>query len=309
MRFFSILLILALLFLSSCSSEINVNNSITETTTQEKTTVAPDYNLVFKNNITFYRISRDTFNLFLQNPLHSFLKNSCSSETIINSADVYIRGSSLFDVNDEFIGLFGNSDNLNDYLKQNGYNNEIKNTAIIDSPKIPIIVWIETTKENIFITIDEKHEEKLDDEYTLSIYSQEEFNKQYLKKDGKLLICQKQANPASPAQIYYGYADVVFMDVIYGLNIKSESKNNLIYIYTEKDTYILNQEECLLYEKSDRNKTNLLCQIVGDYYFVYSNNGELIVDSSTLVSVLYGMGIKTSVEIDRDNSTVNIKYR
>jgi len=119
----------------------------------------------------------------------------------------------------------------------------------------------------------------------------------------------KEINSDFTPQIYNDYADVSFIEVINALNVKTEVKNNLIYIHTKNDVYILNEEECLLYKKSDRNKTNLLHLISGDYYFVYSSNGKLIVDSEVLVSTLYGIGIKISGKVDSENNTVNINLR
>ena len=87
-----------------------------------------------------------------------------------------------------------------------------------------------------------------------------------------------------------------------------ETKRDLVYIYTESGTYILNQEECSLYEKSNKKQRNLL-QLVGGYQFIYSDNGKLILDSSTLNSALYSIGIKVSVKIDSTNGNINIEYR
>ncbi|MBE6748026.1 MAG: hypothetical protein E7557_02225 [Ruminococcaceae bacterium] len=307
MKIISVIVILSLLFISGCTA--SVNNETTTKSEAENTTVSNDYNMVFSDKITFYRISRDNFEMFLNEPLHSFLKNNCSNEATLNSSGVYTRGSALFRVNKEQFEFLSNENNLSNYLSENGIFGTIKNTAILDVPKAPIIIWIETDTENIFVTVDEKAEEKLDEEYTLSLYSNQEFCNKFKKRDGKLVVLGKEINSDFTPQIYNDYADVSFIEVINALNVKTEVKNNLIYIHTKNDVYILNEEECLLYKKSDRNKTNLLHLISGDYYFVYSSNGKLIVDSEVLVSTLYGIGIKISGKVDSENNTVNINLR
>ncbi len=320
-RIFSIIVICSLLFISSCSLQHNTSSSTenapqkntsistTENTSQESTTVADDYNMIFENCVTFYKLSRENFDTFLEKPLHSFLKNNCSSEVTLTSAGTYLRGSPLFTVNDDFLNLFGNVENLENYLKENNYDVKIENTAIIDAPKMPIIIWIGAADKNIFITVDEKDDDLLSNSTnTFRIYSHDNFSVLFRRKTGKLFVLGKEAKTSFTPQIYYDYADICFTDVLNALNIKTETKKDLVYIYTESGTYILNQEECSLYEKSNKKQRNLL-QLVGGYQFIYSDNGKLILDSSTLKSALYSIGIKVSVKIDSTNGNINIEYR
>ena len=103
----------------------NTSISTTENTSQESTTVADDYNMIFENCVTFYKLSRENFDTFLEKPLHSFLKNNCLCRYI----DIGDRTTTdeRCDKREKIISALG-SDRL--YLSPNKYYNDAFDTMM-----------------------------------------------------------------------------------------------------------------------------------------------------------------------------------
>lgn len=316
-RVFICFLICIILFASGCNSVkdnsssgigISYGSDITANSTGSKTsdaTESADYKQIFSGEIRIYQISRDGFNLFLQNPSHnSLLDDSFSSFSYPESGEWYITyNTARFPVQKQLIDFVGNSKEIQKYLNQNGVSGEIENMAVFDAPNVPITLWVKTTAENIYITINQEPE---DTGYVYRLYSQKNFNEKYACKDCKLLVKGNKVTSENPPKLYYNYADLPLIAVMeaLGAQVNRRSETSTEIVFNDK-TYLLNTYERTFYEAG--NKTdNLLNKVDGGSTFVYSVGNELMVDNTTLCSVLSDMGEKITVKFDTENKVVAI---
>lgn len=303
-------LFLAILFLfSGCanhtpSSPIKNDNSstggdiMTENSAPSNiVAVSSEYEMIFSNNLVIYQLSRDNFNLFLENPSYSFLKNSCDFSALYpESGDYYVTYCTRrFPIQNNLIDFVGNLTEIKSYLSQNNVSDCVKSMAIVDAPNIPLTLWIKTTTNNVFITINEDPDDEL---YAYQFYTQQDFQEKYMCKNGKLIIRGKEVFCKITPKLYYNYADLPFTDVMLalGAEITEQSKDEMT-IRFNGDTYDLDIAKTTLYKS--KNKTlNLFYQMDGGCTFIYAVDTELMVDSLTLSCVLSTMGENIIVEFD-----------
>lgn len=261
--------------------------------------------IVDSNDVLIYKISRDTCQEFLNQPSYEFLQNNnLSIFSYVNKGEWFVTSDGTrFHIDESFIDFLQTKIKTKEYLKQNSVKGDIEHVVIFNAPHMPITLWIKTTEENCYITINEEPE---DTSYVYRFYSQINFNNKYVCKKGKLLVDSKEIITENIPKIYNNYADIPFLAVMksMGANVRQQNETQFLVSFKNK-VYTLDIQSCALYI-DESTKENLFNKVDGGTFFKYSVTNDVMVDNTTLGSVLYDMGQKVSVEIDSNNSYVLI---
>lgn len=300
--------------LSNSNGSSNDKNSVDDNTVinnidskKGETMISSNVNSIFCSEIKIYKISRDNFISFVEKPSQNFFKNSdFSAFSFSKGEEWYITSENTrFLIKKKLIDFLGTRNGVEKYLSQNNVNGGIEDIAVFDAPKFPITVWIKTTAENVYITINEKPE---DDMYVYRLYTHYEFCEKYLPKQSKLVVEGKEIATKTLPKIYNNYADIPLIAVVEALGAKVVRQDNDITIKFNGKTYLLNINEPTLYVSGNQTE-NLLYKVDGGATFVYSVGNELMIDNTTLYSVLSDMGKKITIKFDKDNLIVDIKVK
>ena len=171
---------------------------------------------------------------------------------------------------------------------------------------MPLTVWLKTSQENVYVTINESVDDK---GYVYRFYSQVDFNNKYIPNDGKLIVFEKEIETKNKPKVYHNYADVSLMDVLKAVGAKIETQNETTRTIIFNDTtYTLNISEKSFFKQGEENN-NLLTTLVGGSFFVYTEDNELMVDTATLHNVMYEIGLEVFIKVDSQNDTVVISRR
>lgn len=315
-----IFLVITLLLASGCKNNTNIsnnnNNNLIDTvngdsmenniTSNSSANMVPDdFTLVFNNEIVIYKITRDVFQSFLTNSLHSTLENSnISKKTYFQSGGQHTTYNvTLFPVKPALIDFLGTKAEVQKYLESNGINEDLNSMAIIDSPNVPITLWVKTTTKELYITISYKSEIS---EYVYECFSKLDYIQKYSQKNGKLLVNGQEILTYVPPKIFYKNADIPLLEAIKALGAKvSWEDNNTAIIFYNNELYRLNLEDCSLYHLRNTD-TNLLYQVDGGPTFIYESDKELMIDESSFSSLLNSMGQKIILNIDYEKSIVTL---
>lgn len=290
-------IIVLVCFLSSCSNSVSTKiideNAVTEISYSKE-----EYKMVFDGELKIYKISRDVFDCFLNNQFHSILKENCESEHIYPADGEWYETSNIYriPINDSLIQFFGDVEQLNAYLNDNGVNGVIKNMAMFDAPKTPLTLWLCVNDVVCYITINETPFEPY---YSYNLYSHNDYVEKFGQKAGSLYVNGVIVETQYAPKIYYNYADVPLLCVLDGLGANIKQYNGKYFIKVNEESYVLNIDELTLYKRFKINK-NLLTQVNGGRVFVYLVEDELMVDTATLHSILYNMGFEFELSINND---------
>jgi len=67
-------------------------------------------------------------------------------------------GDDLTPVHESLLDFAGDKEEIMKYLNQNGVTGQIENLAVIATPRIPVVIWVQVDQENYFITIDDQYD-------------------------------------------------------------------------------------------------------------------------------------------------------
>lgn len=257
-----------------------------------------EYKMIFDNELTIYKISRDVFDCFLNEQFHSILKENCTSEHIYPADGEWYTTNNTYRVpiKNTLIQFVGDNEQLNAYLKDNGVNGVIKNMAMFDAPNTPLTLWLCVDEIVWYITINET---PLEPYYNYKLYSRNGYVDKFGQKSGSLYVNDRIVETQYAPKIYYKYADVPLLCVLNNLGANIKQDNNKYIIKIDEESYILNVGEHTLYKRFNNDK-NLLRQVDGGCVFVYVVGDELMVDTATLHSILYNMGFNFKLSVDND---------
>ena len=290
-------------FLSSCT--VSAPTKIIDKNLDGKISYSKEeYKMIFDNELTIYKISRDVFDCFLNEQFHSILKENCRSAHIYPADGEWYTTNNTYRVpiKNTLIQFVGDNEQLNSYLKDNGVNGVIKNMAIFDAPNTPLTLWLCVDEIVWYITINET---PLDTYYSYKLYSCNDYVDKFGRKNGFLYVNDELVETQSTPQIYYKYADVPLLCILESLGANIKQENNKYTIKINMRTYVLSVDEYALYKRINKDK-NLLRQVNGGCVFVYSVQGDLMVDTATLHSILYNMGFNFKLSVDNDCVKITI---
>ncbi len=283
---------------------ISGNDKMNNTNSNKSTGNISDYRQIFEGEFKIYKISRDSFNLFLEDFQHSSLRKDFEEYKYPDYGEWYITyGVSRFPIRNTLLDFIGNKSNIEKYLSQNGVNTTIEDMAVFEAPYVPLTIWVKTTTGNFYITINEDPDDEL---YVYRFYTESAYCEKYKCVEGKLIVNGNEMKGIS-TKIYNNCAEVPLVTVIEALggNISFQSDTE-VNIYFNGKAYYLDIENKNLFALKNKGE-NLLYNVAGGLTFISSIEKELIVDDAVLKCVLYDMG--ADVIVRADNNMVAIDYK
>lgn len=290
------LFLISILFLIGCTAFFAYREHMKGETMKES----------FTGTLEIYKINRETFYSFLEHPsIELFNVDSDNIYSYTEKENWYITYNiTRFPIQQSLIDFAGDVKQVEQYLVENGITANIERIIVFEAPYIPITIWIKSDIEDICITINEQLEDK---DYVYRIYSFYEYYEKYCCRDASFMVDGQYITTNIPVKMYYGYADIPLTVTLEALGAQIVKEDNMsISIIIKEKKYYLNIKNALLYEDNIAD-VNLLYQIDGGPIFVYKNNQEIMVDSNTLSSVLYQMGVFVTIKCDAENEKVIIE--
>ena len=265
--------------------------------------------------IEIYTVERYAFDYFLDNPsidtLHAIYMEKYQNAPCYQTYSYF----KFFDIETTLFSFVKDKEKITNFLAENGINMTVEQAMLIDTPYIPMLLWVRGGGENAFITINDITE--YDDEYEFvgityeyECYTVTAFREKFEFRYGSLKANGKDI-PNTMVRIYNDdiASDLPLLRVLeaYGAVINRESDH--LYIITfHKKQFKLDLKREILYEVGDETEFNLLSPLGGPL-IVYPTEHDMMVDTHTLTFALNEMGQKTMNIEDRTNKVVIIKNR
>ena len=298
------------LFLFGCSSN-NSNSTATSeadgnTSTREE---IENTEVQGEGSMEIIKISRDVFLDFIGNPSSDVLRDVTQIERkYVSAGEIYDRGSNRFSVQPS-LAEFLKKEKMKTYLEEHGIHTNVNDVFLIDSPKVPMLVWIEADGFCGFVTVEDCWgENNYATHYSYQFYTQKEFCAEYDSVFSKVIV--KDATPfekSVQAVLYHDYADFPVLEVLelMGATVTKKSETLADVHYNGKE-YTFDLENFSMCEKESGE--DVVIPISGRI-FIYKKDGVLMVDSNTLSALLWELGTPVFYEYDRAERTIRIVLR
>ncbi|MBP3392041.1 MAG: hypothetical protein J6L76_04560 [Clostridia bacterium] len=257
------------------------------------------------SEIVIYKISRETFFLFLENPTIPTLNSEGNNKRIYSQSGQWYITSDVkrFEIEQSLLDFVGDKSKIQKFLSQYGVNDEVRNAFVLDAPNVPLTIWVETSKDNLFITIEKQN---ADHSYVYEYYTLSDYNNKYYWDYAALMVNNKEIKSTIPAKIYSGYAEVPFMLVLKSLDATVTSLTNEQFeIFFKGENYVLDVDDRSIYAIG-KEEDNLLHKD-GGVAFIYPYESDIMIDTFTLNTVLRQMGEKIVITCDKTNKIVALQ--
>lgn len=288
-------LMLCVFLLGGC-----VHSDVNTTDAKETSTMNNSETASSEAEFTIYKIGRDVFDGLLEN--NSFADTAKVSSKAFNypqDGNRYVTYSTLaVEMTDKYISLF-KGETLQDYLAENGVNENVRQFVAFEAPYVPLSIWIKTDDGTCFLTVE--------DEANCTLYSQAKYAEKYKTRQCALKINGEPAASGKTVKTYCDNAELPLLEILTScgasINKKNESK---IRISVNGETYVLDTAANSLCNKRNK-KNNLLANCTGGGpYNMYYSNGEYYTDGETLQYVMNELNEKTEITYDTENQIVDI---
>ena len=254
--------------------------------------------------MVIYSITRDSFDSFLEEPNLNVFDNQKSTEYARSfKKQWHIRyGSSRFTIRKELLNFVTDEEEIKMFLSEQVEIDVIQEIIIFEAPNIPVTMCVKTQEDFWFITINERPD---DEEYVYRGYSFSDYKNKYgyvnaqLKVEGNYVECDAMI------KMYHGYADVPFVETLICLGMDIRYEGEEIVTQANNDTYRLAMQNIKLV-KNDDEDSNMLYQLDGGVTFAYYSNNSLMIDTTSLITILGEMGVAIHINYDKDNELITI---
>lgn len=310
MRMFHCLLLICVmtttLFFFGCSTNIPTETATSKTDDRTITEGETENTEVPKEeSIEIIGISREVFLDFISNPSSEILRDTTLlKRQYVSSGENYSRGSKLFSVQPSLIE-FLKKVNMKTYLEEQGIHTNVKEVLLIDSPRVPMFVWIEADSFCGFVTVEDCWiENNYATHYVYQFYTQEEFYTEYNDILARVTVNAGPCEKFAQAVLYHDYADFPVLEVLelMGATVTQKSENLADVQYNGKE-YAFDSNAFSMREK---NSGKDAVMPMSGRTFVYKKDGVLMVDSHTLSSLLLELGTPITYAYDRNAKTIEI---
>jgi len=253
--------------------------------------------------VEIYSINREGFQEFLNEPTIEKLTEKSHGEICNLEIGRYKRSAyRYFTVKEDFLSFACGGDEMKAFLSQNGIDEEISEIAVIDSDSLALVIWVQTSGECVYITVDEAN---YFEEYEYRLYTNEEFREKFLSKEGRLLFNLKEIKTENHAVLYHNYGEVPFCAVLTAMGAKFEWKNDTqSEVLFRDEMYVLDLEEKSFYKKGEVQ--NFIRCLDGGKTYIYPLEKELMVDTTVLTVFLAGFFDDYHVTVDSENAVIDI---
>ena len=218
--------------------------------------------------------------------------------TISKGGEVYTTYElHRFTITDEIVSFWGNAQKIGEFLEMES--NVIPEFVVaLDAPKVPLTLCVKYDIGTYFITV-KANENGSGHEYVK--YSHDAYLSECGRKSGNLIINGNTFNDA--VRIYNGYADIPLTVVLkaLGATVDRIDEKNASVIFDGK-SYTMSLEGPSLCRTGQNY--NLLYSVDGEAVFVYSQNKDIMLDGTTMRSVLHAMGYNANIACDDGNVTI-----
>ena len=244
----------------------------------------------------------------------SFSKNG---ELQQGTAESGIMRIGYLPVYTEFVEFAGSKIAIQKCLEDNGIKGEIISCVVIEYRNsypfnIPITIWIQTTNdENYFITVQECLEDLgyYGSQLAYRLYTYSEFSEKYSRKDGVLLIDEKDITAENNLNVQFeGDGVILPFDIVMenlGAEVNYDSNNKEINIKFKDNEYIFKLDEYphLLIVGDNENKE---LDIMG-WDFSYEIIDEKVFVPNNVMQELINYLMKASITVNYNDLTVTIR--
>lgn len=298
--------LILILLLSGCANNKTKGKSDDVSSAVRSKTVSENEDKMLKaGSIEILQISRDVFYKFLENNMGIDLRENASKVYKYSEGGGNYQTSAvtLFKIEKEFVDFVGNKASVQEYLAGKGIKSNVEDILLFDAHHIPLTIFIKTTNEKFFLTINENYD---DIGFNYRFYGQSEYFEKYKIKNCRLKVNGNDIINSKNIKLYNNYADLPFTLICDALGAKVDWENEIfVKIILNGKTYELDAVNCRLCRKNDGN--DLFDLISGDSpYYKYLSGGEFYADSNTVECVLHDMGENVEISFDTKNNIVEI---
>ena len=307
MRGYHIICVVLILLMVLCAFGCQKQSNNAPTTNQNKLQETTTYNDNLNMQVTICHLSREAFQSFLQDPSLEAAKNSSDSIFTFPDDGDYLNpvGAVILSAKDFSANYDADSAEITKFLSQNGITEKTEKWAIIDTPLVPLTLWLRISAENVFITIDPEAESYSD---KFAFFTYDSFYSIYSCREGTLIVNGETVTAEKSICVYCDYADLPLISVLKALGAETVSESDdEIHMEYKNTEYVINVSE-ISFCKSDSESENLLTRIIGLNTFVYAESNEIMVDSTTLQTVLSHIGENITVEtvVDEESQKATV---
>lgn len=219
------------------------------------------------NMFEVYLIDINTFREFLNNPSMDILKNDNKDMYVFEKSNRknYVKRTTVSDISyivdeyesgimrigdlpvySEFIDFIGNLENIEQLLKDNNVDCIVKDYVLIECTKtynIPVTIWIQTNRENYFVTIDEEVDycNPLSMDFKYNLYTNNEYINKFQLKDGTVIINDKDVSDKIFVKFENKEVYLPFRSVVESLGgyVEWNSKEKIAFFSKDNKRYAL----------------------------------------------------------------------
>ena len=254
--------------------------------------------------MVIYSITRDAFDSFLEEPTLIVFDNQKSTEYAHSfKKQWHIRyGSSRFPIRKELLNFVTDEEKIKTLLSQQAEIEVIQDVIIFEAPNIPVTLCVKSQEDFWFITINEQPD---DENYVYRGYSLSDYKNKYGYVNAELKVEDQNVQCDAIIKMYHGYADVPFVEILICLGMDIRYEGEEIVIQANNDTYRLDVQNIKLV-KNDNEDSNMLYQLDGGVTFAYYSNNSLMIDTTSLITILEEMGVAIHINYDKENGIITI---
>ena len=210
---------------------------------------------------------------------------------------------------------------LSQYLAEQGVNETPVGAAFFAFPGSPILVWVKTDLQNLYITADCKSGNRmtttpmadLNTYYTYTLYTEAEFAEKYAFRAGDLCVDGMRKESELPVLYNEDSAFLPITDVLVacGAIVTKESETQREFVMDDVEL-LLDLEEEILYKRHEDGALYQLIpvRLIGgmNNSYDYFANGDLMVNTESLWHLFRRIySYSTIIPIDIGDTGVNIQ--
>lgn len=250
--------------------------------------------------IKIYELDRDVFLNFLEEPSVEKLDQCYVNEYALKEEKQWhLRtDGNRIPLEKALFDFVCDESKIAKYLSENDMCAEVKSAFVLDTPFVPLSIWVKTSQESVFIKVDIAKEAVAYDLFLLSDY-------RVLYSPVQSEIYVNGNKTEKQGWIYAGYADIPVLGVLKALGAKTDEKDACVDISFKGKKYVLDKANISICRK-EYSEENLLHVDGGTLAITYLLENDVMIDSYTVRNLLYYMGCSVDITCDKLNKIVLI---
>ncbi len=269
----------------------------------------------FGYNGYLYELSIDEFQYFLQEP--SMGRISLGTRENLFAYSHFIFGGLNMPMTSEFRSMVTSETVLSQFLAEQGIHETVLGAVPFAGTFTPITLWVKTEQQNLFITVDWDvvyTDDVRKDVYNFELFTEEEYVQSKILRTGVLYVGEMQKETELPIVLNEDLALMPLTDVLVacGAIVTNETEEYREFFYNGQK-YVLNFDrgpygnQFLIKYSQDTTETNFVFPTGGRGYYVFLENGDIMVDEGCLFHILRWIhGEIVPVTLGEDRVTIQL---